>query len=83
MQVPVDEPAPCPSRLHSIRGTASVVSADPFLDARAVEKLGRIVHERCPIANMVSASGCTLDIQWVVVEPTTDDWDEMEELKSV
>ena len=33
-------------------------------DDELIEKLGRIVHERCPVANMVVASGCDLDIEW-------------------
>ena len=63
--VPVTEPAPAVSRLQRIEGTATVSSADPTID---VAELQRVVHERCPVANMISASGCVLDISWAVAE---------------
>ena len=59
--LPVDAPAPAVSRLTRIWGVANV-SIDA--DDATIEKLGRIVHERCPVANMVVASGCSLEIEW-------------------
>ena len=59
--LPVDAPAPAVSRLTRIWGVAHV-SIDA--DDATIEKIGRIVHERCPVANMVVASGCALDIEW-------------------
>ena len=59
--LPVDAPAPSVSRLTRIWGVANV-SIDA--DDATIEKLGRIVHERCPVANMVVASGCSLEIEW-------------------
>ena len=59
--LPVDSPAPAVSRLTRIWGVANV-SIDA--DDATIEKIGRIVHERCPVANMVVASGCELDIEW-------------------
>ncbi len=59
--LPVDAPAPAVSRLTRIWGVAHVeIDGDDEL----IEKIGRIVHERCPVANMVVASGCALDIEW-------------------
>ena len=65
MSLPIGEDPPVPSRLSAIWGTATV-SGDPALDAAAVARLGEIVHQRCPIASMVVASGCELDIRWRV-----------------
>ena len=59
--LPVDAPAPAVSRLTRIWGVANV-SIDA--DDATIEKIGRIVHERCPVANMVVASGCSLEIEW-------------------
>ena len=59
--LPVDAPAPAVSRLTRIWGVAHVeIDADDEI----IEEIGRIVHERCPVANMVVASGCSLDIEW-------------------
>lgn len=62
--VPVDAPAPAPSRLSRITGVARVTTDDPGLDVETLERLGRIVHARCPVANMMDASGCALEIDW-------------------
>ena len=59
--LPVDATAPAVSRLARIWGVAHVeIDGDDEL----IERIGRIVHERCPVANMVVASGCALDIEW-------------------
>lgn len=62
--VPVGEAAPAPSRLQRIEGVATVATDDPALDAATLAELGRVVHERCPVANMVAASGCDLAVAW-------------------
>jgi putative redox protein len=51
-----------PSRLSSITGTAHV-----YTDAsqQKVDLLEAEVNRRCPIANMVTLSGCELDIRWI------------------
>ena len=54
-------PAPSVSRLTRIWGVAHV---ETDADDELIEKIGRIVHERCPVANMVVASGCSLEIEW-------------------
>ena len=59
--LPVDAAAPAVSRLTRIWGVANV-SIDA--DDATIDEIGRIVHERCPVANMVVASGCELDIEW-------------------
>jgi len=59
--LPVDGPAPAVSRLTRIWGVAHVAIDG---DDELIEKIGRIVHERCPVANMVVASGCSLEIEW-------------------
>ena len=59
--LPVDAPAPAVSRLTRIWGVAHVTTD---ADDATIEEIGRIVHERCPVANMVVASGCSLEIEW-------------------
>ena len=62
--IPVEEPAPAPNRLQEITGVARVTTDDPNVDEELLVRLGNVVHERCPIANMVSASGCALHVEW-------------------
>eukprot|EP00931_Biecheleriopsis_adriatica_P109236 TRINITY_DN83509_c0_g1_i1.p1 TRINITY_DN83509_c0_g1~~TRINITY_DN83509_c0_g1_i1.p1 ORF type:complete len:188 (-),score=27.61 TRINITY_DN83509_c0_g1_i1:182-745(-) len=49
------------SRLQRIWGTATV-----FTDASESEvaEIAAAVKQRCPVANMVIASGCQLEVQW-------------------
>ena len=49
------------SRLQRIAGTATV---DCDATQEQVDELSRLVKLRCPVANMVSLSGCELDIKW-------------------
>ena len=62
--VPVDAEAPAPARLQRIVGEARVTSADPAVDDAVVARLAAIVHARCPVADMIAASGCALDVAW-------------------
>ncbi len=64
--LPLDEDLP-PSRLQRIWGTAVVHVSSPSSQA-AVDILARHVKRRCPIANMVTLSGCVLDIEFVLAK---------------
>lgn len=77
--LPIDEPAPAVSRLARISGLAHVTldrpsTGRPSDDVQAADdaliaKLGALVHERCPVANMVVASGCELEVKWRRADP--------------
>ena len=54
-------PPPCVC-LQAVSGTVTVVTDD---SQDEVDALAHQVHLRCPIASMMRASGCRLDIQWV------------------
>ncbi len=77
LSLPITAPAPVPAGLAFVRGVALVT---PLAPARSrgndntaftspikladVATLGEIVEQRCPVAAMLSASGCKLDIEW-------------------
>ena len=61
MSSPVDAGSGTVSRLQKIWGTATVHGG---LDGGQVDTLAELVKERCPVANMVVASGCEVDIVW-------------------
>lgn len=60
-----DEPA-VPARLETIVGTATVHGTDATDEQ--LHELGAQVHRRCPVANMVTMSGCELKIEWKKAE---------------
>ena len=61
MASPVDQDAGAVSRLQRISGFAHVHGS---ISEEEVATLGELVHVRCPVANMVVASGCQLEIAW-------------------
>ena len=61
MARPVDAEAGAVSRLQRIWGSA-FVHGD--MSDEQVAQLAALVHVRCPVANMVTASGCELEIVW-------------------
>lgn len=64
IQVPPSDAVP--SHLQEIKGEVRVYtqSSQSEVDALAMQ-----VHTRCPVASMVHASGCKLDIEWIREEP--------------
>ena len=61
------------SRLLRVEGTA-IVHLSRGAESRArVEALGRRVEERCPVADMLRASGCELDVRWQMAKDFLDD----------
>jgi len=70
MHTPVTEVAPVTSQLTSITGSAKcLVSSKSRRGStqQEIHELGTIVHNRCPIATMVVNSGCTLEIDWILL----------------
>ena len=66
--LPLDiEELPAPARLMRIWGTAVVFGSDA--SEQQVHLLGDEVHRRCPVANMISLSGCELSIDWRLASP--------------
>ena len=55
---------PVPARLQRIWGSAVVRAEETDLTEAEVQVLAGQVHRRCPVANMVTLSGCELHIDW-------------------
>jgi len=71
--LPIDKQPPVSSRLLRVEGTA-IVHLSRGAESRArVEALGRRVEERCPVADMLRASGCELDVRWQMAKDFLDD----------
>ena len=62
--LPLTAPLPVPARLECVWGTATV--HDTEATQEQITTLGAEVHLRCPIANMIVLSGCTLNIDWKI-----------------
>jgi uncharacterized OsmC-like protein len=62
-----DEPS-APARLLHVRGVARV--SDTEATPEQLRALGRAVHRRCPVANMIELSGCVLDVDFVHTDRT-------------
>lgn len=73
LHLPIHEQPPVPSRLLALRGTIRVfMTAQPTSQQQAVVMTPnqlRMLQEqtelRCPVANMMLASGCRMDVTWV------------------
>lgn len=73
--LPLDAAPPAPAMLQAVRGVARVVAQRwapkgqqaPPARQEDIDELARHVKARCPVAALVSASGCELDVQWVLV----------------
>lgn len=65
MHLPLDAEKPVTAQLQRISGTATVhLKPGASETAERVEELRRHVEQRCPVATMVHASGCAVDVQW-------------------
>jgi len=66
LQLPIDETPEIPSRLQRITGTIRVYErkGNP-ISAEQMELLKEQTEIRCPVANMMIASGCAIDVEWV------------------
>ena len=61
LSLPITQDPVAPSRLQSVAGTALV---ETDASAEEIAALAHQVHTRCPVANMISASGCDLAVEW-------------------
>jgi uncharacterized OsmC-like protein len=65
LQLPINEDPPVPSRLQQIVGQVIVYRQGGLRISK--EELKLLKHQteiRCPIANMIAASGCEMEIDW-------------------
>lgn len=60
--LPINTPLPVPARLVHVWGTATVHDTDATQEQ--ISTLGAEVHLRCPVANMITLSGCSIEIDW-------------------
>ena len=74
LELPICRTPSVPSRLQRITGTIKVsvvpatggeeALAPMILDPRELEILKEQTEARCPIANMMVASGCAMEVEW-------------------
>ena len=68
LTMPLSKDPPVPAMLQSITGTVKVHTV-PYLPTSELQPLAHAVESRCPIANMLTLSGCNLDLKWSSVAP--------------
>ena len=67
LQLPIDEVPSVPARLQRISGTVAVeFKAGIEVTEDQLEILAEQTEARCPVANMIRASGCNIDVNWTV-----------------
>jgi uncharacterized OsmC-like protein len=83
LSLPIDVDPSVPARLQKISGTIQVYprrtqtknkkeEAPPLpLSQEQLDMLSRQTELRCPVANMMMASGCEMNIQWIDGSSTT------------
>ncbi len=65
LQQPIHEIPSLPSRLQQISGVVQVFRKDGLpISQEQLQLLKDQTEVRCPIANMITASGCKMMIQW-------------------
>jgi uncharacterized OsmC-like protein len=66
LSLPVDATPDVPSRLRSVTGTVLVYAARNVpIDDSILEVLKDQTEIRCPVANMMLASGCDVKVRWL------------------
>jgi uncharacterized OsmC-like protein len=66
LQLPIHEAPDVPSRLQQITGTIRVFSRnEESLSSEQMKLLKEQTEIRCPVANMMLSSGCSIDVEWV------------------
>jgi uncharacterized OsmC-like protein len=64
LQLPVTQDPIVPSRLIRVSGTVTLIASKPIPSELVLDVLRHQTELRCPIANMMLASGIEMDIQW-------------------
>eukprot|EP00814_Leptocylindrus_danicus_P014616 CAMPEP_0116019584 /NCGR_PEP_ID=MMETSP0321-20121206/9318_1 /TAXON_ID=163516 /ORGANISM="Leptocylindrus danicus var. danicus, Strain B650" /LENGTH=184 /DNA_ID=CAMNT_0003490171 /DNA_START=346 /DNA_END=900 /DNA_ORIENTATION=- len=66
LQQPINKVPAIPSRLQAVSGTVKVFLGNGrALSQDELDLLAWQTEVRCPVANMMMASGCKMDIQWI------------------
>ena len=66
LQLPIDEVPPIPARLQCVSCTVTVhLKKGEAASDGQLRMLGEQTEARCPVANMMHASGCKMEIEWV------------------
>ncbi|KAG7344249.1 OsmC-like protein [Nitzschia inconspicua] len=71
LQLPIDSTPNVPSRLQRITGTIRIFlkkgkAASSTLSPTELQLLKEQTEARCPVANMIAASGCDIDVSWTL-----------------
>jgi putative redox protein len=65
LSLPITELPPIPARLQRVTGSVVVYFKDGAqVSEEQLRILGQQTEARCPVANMMHASGCIMDLQW-------------------
>ena len=65
LQQPIEITPDIPARLQYVSGSAKVFfKGDADVSTEQLHLLGEQTEARCPVANMMMASGCIMDIHW-------------------
>jgi len=75
LQLPIDTVPSIPARLQCVSGTVKVYFKKNGMNVSEEELsiLAEQTEARCPVANMMYASGCDMDIKWVNGSSSDDD----------
>ena len=82
LELPLSSTLPVPSRLMEVNGTIHVYLRDGNRgDSQAkgsslssyLEMLRHQTELRCPVANMMIASGCEMKVEWIIAHDNDDD----------
>ena len=67
LELPIDEVPSVPPRLQMISGTVAVeFETGVEVTDEQLEILAEQTEARCPVANMIRASGCIINVNWTV-----------------
>ena len=76
LQLPIDIAPEIPSRLQRVSGTIRVFAAKgEVFPSEVLDAMKEQTEIRCPVANMMIASGCEMDVEWLdgsVNQPLVD-----------
>jgi uncharacterized OsmC-like protein len=66
LQLPIAQNPPVPSRLQLVTGTIHVfLRQQKSITPNQMAALREQTELRCPVANMMLASGCEIDVEWI------------------
>ena len=66
LEMPITQKPSIRARLQTIQGTIKVYLKKGSLNESQLEILAEQTEARCPVANMILASGCAMNIKWLI-----------------